>query len=299
MTSLGSARTSIASSSLCLLALLMAGGCGEEPVSADDCIQARLDQQPTQRFPAGRTYYLPTLSEEGACGGLQWRLSSAPEGNDNAVVDGDDGVPRFTPVVPGDYVFALAGTSETRTLTALDPATLPFHNLNYFGAHSAAQVGAELWVADVYAPRLTRLDPDTLASKGSLVTGGWPVAVGWQEGMSDALVVQRADDTVGFVDVEKGLVTTRWDKQSKEPPSCVLVLGDTSVEGYITDLKITETAFNANLDPIMAEVEITMIERIDSVSFILDSAKRIRRAFGMRATQQELAGLERSIPEER
>lgn len=211
MTSLGSARTSLVSSSLSLLALLMAGGCGEEPVSADDCIQARLDQQPTQRFPAGRTYYLPTLGDGGACGDLEWRLSSAPEGNDNAVVDGDDGVPRFTPVVPGDYVFALAGTSETRTLTALDPATLPFHNLNYFGAHSAAQVGAELWVADVYAPRLTRLDPDTLASKGSIVTGGWPVAVGWHEGMRDALVVQRADDTVGFVDVEKGhLVDAVW-----------------------------------------------------------------------------------------
>jgi hypothetical protein len=61
----------------------------------------------------------------------------------------------------------------------------------------------------------------------------------------------------------------------KEPPTAVLVLGDMSVEGFVTDLKVTETMFNDQLNPVRAEVEITMIERIDSVTFVLDSLKRI------------------------
>jgi hypothetical protein len=64
-----------------------------------------------------------------------------------------------------------------------------------------------------------------------------------------------------------------------EPPSAILVLGGTSVEGFITDLKITETLFNADLDPVRAEVEVTMVEKIDSLSFIIDSVKRLGRTF--------------------
>jgi hypothetical protein len=51
------------------------------------------------------------------------------------------------------------------------------------------------------------------------------------------------------------------------------------VEGFITDLKITETLFNADLDPVRAEVEVTMVEKIDSLSFIIDSVKRLGRTF--------------------
>jgi hypothetical protein len=64
-----------------------------------------------------------------------------------------------------------------------------------------------------------------------------------------------------------------------EPPSAVLVFGGTSVDGYITELKITETQFNSDLDPIRADIEITMIERINSLSFVVDSVKRIGRTF--------------------
>jgi hypothetical protein len=64
-----------------------------------------------------------------------------------------------------------------------------------------------------------------------------------------------------------------------EPPTALLILGSTSVEGYVTDLKITETLFNADLDPVRAEVEISMIEKIDSLTFVLDSVKRIGRTF--------------------
>jgi hypothetical protein len=69
----------------------------------------------------------------------------------------------------------------------------------------------------------------------------------------------------------------------KEPPTVVLVLGDMSMEGFVTDLRITQSHFNAQLNPVRAEVEITMIEKIDSMSFILDSLKRVGRTFAATA----------------
>jgi hypothetical protein len=63
-----------------------------------------------------------------------------------------------------------------------------------------------------------------------------------------------------------------------EPPTALLVLGGTTVEGFVTDLKITETQFNADLDPTRAEVDVTLVEKIDSLSFIVDSVKRVGRA---------------------
>jgi hypothetical protein len=64
-----------------------------------------------------------------------------------------------------------------------------------------------------------------------------------------------------------------------KPPTALLIMGDLSVEGFVTDLKINETMFNADLDPVRAEVEVTLVEKIDSLSFIMDSIKRIGRTF--------------------
>jgi len=63
-----------------------------------------------------------------------------------------------------------------------------------------------------------------------------------------------------------------------EPPTMTLVLGDMSMEGYVTELKISETLFNAELNPTRAEVEIELIEKINSISFVLDALKRIGRS---------------------
>ncbi|HEX2571524.1 MAG TPA: hypothetical protein VH877_18330 [Polyangia bacterium] len=78
---------------------------------------------------------------------------------------------------------------------------------------------------------------------------------------------------------------TSSDKSKREelffnhPPTATLVLGSMSMEGYVTDLKITETLFNADLNPTRAEVEITMIEKIDSISFVVDTIKRLGLTF--------------------
>ena len=65
----------------------------------------------------------------------------------------------------------------------------------------------------------------------------------------------------------------------QEPPTALLILGSSSMEGFVTNLKITETLFNSELDPVRAEVEITMIEKIDSLTFVIDSVKRMGRTF--------------------
>jgi len=63
------------------------------------------------------------------------------------------------------------------------------------------------------------------------------------------------------------------------PPTMTLIMGDMIVEGFVTNLRITEQQFNQDLNPVRAEIEVTMIEKIDSLWFILDSAKRIGRTF--------------------
>lgn len=63
-----------------------------------------------------------------------------------------------------------------------------------------------------------------------------------------------------------------------QPPTATLIMGGMSVEGFVTDIKITHEAFNADLDPVRAKIEITMLENIDSLSFLVDSFKRIGNA---------------------
>lgn len=64
-----------------------------------------------------------------------------------------------------------------------------------------------------------------------------------------------------------------------EPPTALLIMGDLSVEGFVSNLQITETLFNQDLNPVRAEVQVTLIEKVDSLSFVLDSVKRLGRTF--------------------
>lgn len=71
--------------------------------------------------------------------------------------------------------------------------------------------------------------------------------------------------------------TTFMNMWFNEPPTVTLVLGGSSIEGYVEELRITETEFNPELNPTRAEVELTISEKINSVSFVIDSVKRIVR----------------------
>jgi hypothetical protein len=95
-----------------------------------------------------------------------------------------------------------------------------------------------------------------------------------------SFVYPRLADLLDILGAAFGSESNRWlQLWFNQPPTAILVLGSTSVEGFVTELKITETLFNADLDPVRAEVEVTMIEKIDSLSFIIDSVKRLGRTF--------------------
>lgn len=192
------------------IALPLAAGCqlGVEPGEIAD-----LELQPTRRFPAGSTVYLP-LPAEG-----RWVLEQAPEGNDNAVVAGSDGFARFTPVVAGEYAFRIDGTDVRRTLTVV--ADAPYEHFNYYATSSLARVGEELWVAHLFDPHVSRIDPGTGQVLGTIQVGPWPSAVAWRPELPHALVASKAGDTVGFVDVaESRLVDALW--VGDEPAEIVL-----------------------------------------------------------------------------
>lgn len=200
----------------CSALLVAVTACQSSAIDGEACIAERFDQQPATRFPAGETYWLPTLTED--CGGA-WSMAAAPEGSAAEVVAGADRVPRFTPTVAGDYRFELG--DQAIELTVVSAAGRPFHNLNYYPARSLAAVGDELWAAEVYAPTIARLDPATLAVTGRVDVGPWPVSLAHSEALGRVVVAQRGGDTLGIVDVKEGrLVDAVW--VGDEPSAVVL-----------------------------------------------------------------------------
>ena len=208
---------------LSLLLTLAACGVGDDG-DAEACITERFAMQPQTRFVQGETYYLPRLDDSASCQARAWQVVAAPEDNGDVLVAGADGLTRFTPTTTGEFGFGLGGDEVLASITVVPSAGRPFHNLNYYASSSVALVGDELWVADVYSPTVTRLDPASLAVRGRIEVGPWPVAVAWRPGMATALVVQRAGDTLGVIDVEsKRLVDAVW---VGDEPSNVVVSAD-------------------------------------------------------------------------
>ena len=85
------------------------------------------------------------------------------------------------------------------TLEVVGADAKAFENLNYYPSGSVATVGAELWVANVQKPTITRIDPATMKVLGEIAVGPWSVSLAWHEGMDFAVVAQRGSDTLGVV----------------------------------------------------------------------------------------------------
>lgn len=207
-----------------LLGLSLAG-CDDgegSPAAADagvGCQVTRLDRQPT-RLVAGRTLYLPRVEGEGCAG--EWERVGGPD--DNAVVAGSDGWSRVVPLVAGTQVFSHPHGGEVSVQVV---ESGPFEHFNYQPVQSVAVVGDELWVAQVFAPELVRLDGTTLAERGRVRTGPWPVSLAWAAGSDVVLVAQKGDDTVGFVERASGrLVDAVW---VGDEPAQVVVSPDGSM----------------------------------------------------------------------
>lgn len=177
------------------LALTLGAGC---TIDVDPGELEALPLQPTERFVTGSTFFLP-LPEQS-----KWTLASAPEGNQNEVVAGNDGYARFTPIVPGEYEFVVDATDERRTLTAVEQ--FPYEHFNYYQTSSMALVDGQLWVANLFDPHISRVDPDSGQVQGTVRVGPWPVALAHAEDQGVVLVAHKAGDTVGFVDTAEGIL---------------------------------------------------------------------------------------------
>ena len=145
---------------------LCLGACGDEP--AQDCTTTALTAQPSRRFPAGSTYWLPTPTSECSA---TWSVSAAPKGSEAEVVEGADGQPRFSPVAAGSYTLTLGSTDQTVELGVIPGTDVPFQQFAYYPSRSQVLVGGELWVANAYSPTVSRLDAKTLVNRGTVAVG--------------------------------------------------------------------------------------------------------------------------------
>ncbi|MFB6373776.1 MAG: Ig-like domain-containing protein, partial [Bradymonadaceae bacterium] len=244
---------------LMVAALLGTIGCGETAKSGGtDCDIERYDAQPSERFRAGNTYWLPTRIDP--CDGARWQKVSGPKGA-NVVDPGPEakGRPRLTPTHPGSYTLRLGDTDRTVELTVVAPDQKPFVNYPYFGSRSQAIVDGQLWVANVYSPSISRMNPSSLERQGQIRVGPYPVALAYRSSMAHAVVAQRANDTLGFIDADSHrLVDAVW---VGDEPSNVVLSSDGSrayvaltTEGKVavvdTDKRRLVERIDVNRDPL-------------------------------------------------
>ncbi len=192
--------------SLSGLSCLPASGC-ESTDAPSACATPSAISPATGRMVLGETAWLPATSV--GCTGA-WTIDTAPDGGVASVVIGDDGFARFTPTTPGRWSLRVEGARDAVSLdvSAWDPTS--FVHFNYYPSRSLATVGDELWVANTFAPTITRLDAGGVRL-GAIDVGPWPVAIAHAAGSPVALVAQRGGDTVGVVDVQAGrLVDAIW-----------------------------------------------------------------------------------------
>lgn len=211
---------------------------------AESCTLQAFDRQPESRFPVGRAYYLPA-----GCDGA-WTVDSGPG---SATVQGtfEDGY-RITPTEPGTYSLS-HDAGETIEFTAVRATDAPFHNFNYYPTRSLAVVGDEIWVAGVQDPRVIRLGADDLADRGAIEVGGWPVALEYSEAADIVVVVQRADDTLGFIDPESGaLIDSLW---VGDEPSNLVIDGETAWVSLATEAAVAQIDL----------IERRVVRRVDAV----------------------------------
>ncbi|MFY0565493.1 hypothetical protein ACN28E_16850 [Archangium lansingense] len=199
--------------------LLLAGACREEPEPSPEpvCSEALLPLQNPRSHTLGEVFYLPRLKQDAQCSStLEWQVVSAPEGSRNTPYMRGAPEPRFTPDLPGDYVFRLGELSNSEVslhVVARSPAER-FRNHYLPPLSGVLRVGDELWTANgpsYTVSRVARVDGTYWRKHGEVTVGSWPSALAWRDPLPYVLVAHRGSDTVGFIDRARGvLVDSLW-----------------------------------------------------------------------------------------
>ncbi|WP_375772012.1 hypothetical protein NR798_14360 [Archangium gephyra] len=199
--------------------LLSASACRDEPAPSPEpvCTEAPLPLQNPRSHTLGETFYLPRLKQDAQCPStLEWRVVSAPEASRNTAYTRGAPEPRFTPDVPGDYVFRLGELRNSEVplhVVARSPAER-FRNHYLTPLSGVVRVGEELWTANgpsYTVSRLAKVDGTYWRTFAEVTVGEWPSALAWREPLPYVLVAHRGSDTVGFIDRARGvLVDSLW-----------------------------------------------------------------------------------------
>ncbi|MCO7223666.1 Ig-like domain-containing protein [Pleionea sp. CnH1-48] len=163
----------------------------------EGCIDKSYTLQGSKRFPVGKAYYLPTITDSDDCESAFWYLKYSPSTNSSLPIK-NGAATTFTPPITGTYVFKLWGTRESIAVT-VKANDIAYEHYNYYPSRSLAKVNDEIWVANNYRSSLSRIDPVTMEKLGEIETGQWPVAVASNNNTPFPIVVQQAEDTIGFI----------------------------------------------------------------------------------------------------
>jgi DNA-binding beta-propeller fold protein YncE len=205
--------------------------------AAFSCAGDLLPLQNPRSFTLGETFYLPRVITHPACSAItEWTVAKAPMGSKNAVFEKGAPEPRFTPDLPGDYLFTLNDPANTAVkLKAVDrtPAER-FRNHYLTPLFGATLVDGELWIANgaSYTVSSLTLDGNGAWKKSDEIrVGSWPSAVAHHPQSNWVLVAHRGSDTIGFVDrTRKVLDDALW--VGDEPSG--LVLSPDGKTAYVT-----------------------------------------------------------------
>ncbi|HRI67930.1 MAG TPA: hypothetical protein PK156_27015 [Polyangium sp.] len=195
------------------------GGMGGSSSSgaAFSCAMDPLPLQNPRSFTLGDTFYLPRLRIQPVCSVMmEWKVADAPIGSKNIVWRRGAPEPRFTPDLPGDYVFTLADPYNSIVkLHVVDRTpTERFRNHYLTPLYGAAMVDSELWVANGASYTVSKLANDgngTWRKTGEIPVGRWPSAITHHPTSNYVIVAHRGSDTIGFVDrTRKVLEDALW-----------------------------------------------------------------------------------------
>lgn len=197
------------------------GGIGGETSSSSgaafSCAYDLLPLQNTRSFTLGDTFYLPKLRTLPSCLAMtDWAVAKAPMGSKNVIWQRGAPEPRFTPDVPGDYVFLLndpANTAIKLHVVERTPAER-FRNHYLTPLYGAAMVDQELWIANgasYTVSQLTKGSSGNWKKNAEFTVGRWPSAIAHHPQSNFVFIAQRGSDTVGFLDrTRKVLEDALW-----------------------------------------------------------------------------------------
>jgi DNA-binding beta-propeller fold protein YncE len=193
------------------------GGSGGNTSSSSgasfSCADDLLPLQNPRAFTLGETFYLPRVLKHPACSAItEWSVAVAPIGSKNLLWKQGAPEPRFTPDLPGKYLFTLndPANSAVQLIVVERTPEERFRNHYLTPLFGATNVDGELWIANGASYTVSNLVADgngNWSKSNDITVGSWPSAIAHHPQSNDVIVALRGGDTVGFIDRTRKVLT--------------------------------------------------------------------------------------------